>query len=72
MLSGVQRGRSGFDSRPRDVKRSKNYSGHHRLAWWHPRALAAVIRPPGEQAMIQLSALFVVLFYALYLVVRLG
>jgi len=54
------------------VNRSKTYSGHHRLAWWHPRALAAVIRPPSEQAMIQLSALGVALAYALYLVVRLG
>jgi len=54
------------------VKRSKDYSGRHRVAWWHPRALAAVIVPPSEQAMIRLSALTVVLAYALYLVVRLG
>jgi len=46
--------------------------GRHRLAWWHPRALAAVIRPPSEQAVIQLSALAVVLAYGLYLAVRLG
>lgn len=45
--------------------------GRHRLAWYHPRALAAVIRPPSETAVIQLSALAVVCAYGLFLLFRL-
>jgi len=37
----------------------------HRLPWWR-------VRMPNESAMIQLSALFVVLLYGLYLVIRLA
>ena len=38
----------------------------HRLPWWHPRAIGL----PSETAMIQLSALTLALFYALYLIAR--